>query len=797
MRFSLVKLLAFSVFVFVLSTSPVWAVGQSAVITLVFPPGARATGLGEAFTAIADDANATFFNPAGLGQDPLANSWKAYSTQTGSVLTAIASKRKKDFAGNDKIWVGTNHGVLRFNGKAWESYERHLISQGENLTSIVHKYLNVDNDEIIRNAVFKLKKTNGIETNRTTALSDYLQKEIADSILTVKKTSRSEILSDIMNLSKFDRNSTQIYGKIATRVDSLKANRMSEDIAAILKKKDSEFEQLVELKIPFSIAVDDSVTALVVDSLERLWVGSAHGLWRYDGTVWTPFTVLEGLPSNSITCLSVSQKGDIAVGTDAGVGMNSEGKWTLIGKENGLGDSAVVSSLVFGSNNHLFVGSSKGLAVIQDSSSQQTARFDTSNGLLNNNVRVLFVDSKNRLWVGGENGVAIYDESSWKRYKFPGSVVSSIVEHGSGTVWIGTNKGAITYTQGKLKTDATGKSYYAAPVWKVFHSKNALKGDDVHGISIQGRDIWLATTEAVNRYKYAERQILLFYEQLLPAFKIPDLWHFYLAGVMSTEDWGTLGITVNFINFGTNDLTDDQGKFIGRARSWEGVFGLSYGILLTHDLSGGLNIKYAHSALAPGVGSGDAGVGRTFAIDAGLLKRNLFVKNFDLGLNIQNMGPSIFYISQDQQDPIPFTVKLGLAYRAIQSSFHDLRLVLDLNREIVKNYPDKSPDPFYKAIYTGLFSDTTMTTREKLEEINICSGIEYWYANFLALRIGNLFDKAGQRYELTLGLGIKYGNLNFDWSFIHSPEGFMKGIVSEGSSGARDGQWRASFLFKF
>lgn len=772
------------------------AVGQSAVITLVFPPGARATGLGEAFTAVADDANATFFNPAGLGQDPLANSWKAYSAQTGSVLTAIASKRKKDFGSGDKIWAGTNHGVLRFNGKAWESYERHLIGQGENLTAIAHKYLNVDNDEIIRNAVLTLKKVNGIETARTTALANYLQKEVSDSICTIKKTSRTELLGDIMSLSKIDRNATAIYGKIAMRVDSLKANKMSEDIAAMLLKKDMEFEHLVELKIPFTIAVDDSVTALAVDSLERVWVGTPHGLWRYDGLVWTPFTVLDGLPSNVITTIAISHKGDVAIGTNAGVGINVEGKWTRLAMENGLSDS-IVSAVVFGKNNHLYVGTSHGLTVVRQDSVSQTTRFDTTNGLLSDNVKTLFVDSKDRLWVGGDNGIAIYDESTWKRYKFPGSTVSSIIEHGSGTIWIGTNKGAITYTEGKLKTDKTGKSYYTAPEWRVFHSKNALKGDDVHGISIQGRDVWLATTEAVNQYKYAERQILLFYEQLLPAFKIPDLWHFYLAGVLPTEDWGTIGITVNFINFGTNDLTNEQGVITGKARSWEGVFGLSYGILLAHDLSGGINIKYANSALAPGVGPGDEGVGRTFAVDAAILKRNLFIKNFDLGLNLQNMGPNIFYISQDQQDPIPFTVKLGFAYRAVQTAIHDLKFVLDLNREIVKNYADKPPDPFYKAIFTGLFNDTSETTLQKLEEINVCSGIEYWYANFLALRIGNLFDKAGQRYELTLGIGIKYGNMNFDWSFIHSPEGFMKGIVADGSSGARDGQWRASFLFKF
>jgi hypothetical protein len=41
-------------------------VGQSAVITLVFPYGARSSAMGEVGTALADDASVLYFNPAGL-----------------------------------------------------------------------------------------------------------------------------------------------------------------------------------------------------------------------------------------------------------------------------------------------------------------------------------------------------------------------------------------------------------------------------------------------------------------------------------------------------------------------------------------------------------------------------------------------------------------------------------------------------------------------------------------------------------------------------------------------------------
>ncbi|HMA64274.1 MAG TPA: hypothetical protein VKO63_03705, partial [Chitinispirillaceae bacterium] len=136
---------------------------------------------------------------------------------------------------------------------------------------------------------------------------------------------------------------------------------------------------------------------------------------------------------------------------------------------------------------------------------------------------------------------------------------------------------------------------------------------------------------------------------------------------------------------------------------------------------------------------------------------------------------------------------------------HDLKFLLDLNREFVRSDSSGKPEPFYKALFTDLADDdvTDESTMEKLEETNVNLGLEYWYANFVALRTGFLADYIGVRWEWTLGLGIKYGTLNADWSYIYSPEGFMKGILKNtkngktGSTGVRNGQWRVSFLFHF
>ncbi|MBD3419557.1 MAG: PorV/PorQ family protein [Chitinivibrionales bacterium] len=771
---------------------------ETAVITLVFPPGARATGLGEAFTALADDANATFFNPAGLGQAPLANSWRPYLERENTRFYAIAATKRKEFALRDKIWAASSDGLLRYNGKVWVEHEIYLIEQDEDIEDIIELFLDTDDEAVIEKAIQEIKETNRIEGKRRKQLAAYFAENIYSG---EQKIENAEKLTQVvLDLPAIDRDSSGIQKAAKEETNTQLNDGALNSILEILAIKDTRFEDLVELKLPYSLVVKDSITALAVDASENLWIGTPAGLWRYDGSSFLQYSVVDGLPSDYITSLAVGPYDEIAAGTDMGLAIfTSEGIWEAYEFETDVIKQSYVNAVTFADEKNIYIGTPYGLL---HKSEDDWLYFDTADGLLSRNVTALHYDSDDHLWIGGENGLSIYDQTSWKRYKFPRSTIYSFAELSSGKMWIGTNRGAIRYRAGRTRLAEDGSVVEEPPEWKPFHSKNALKGDEVRDIAIHGKDVWLTTDKAINQYDHAEMQTFLFWELLLPTLNLRDLWHTYFAYIYPTADWGTLGATVNFINFGENALTDEDGREIAKFRSWEGVFGLSYGMELRQDFSFGVNAKYAHSALAPGIGEGDEGIGRTFAIDASILKRNLFIKGLDLGLMFQNMGPPIFYISRDESDPIPFTVILGLAYRALQTPIHDLNLLLDLKREFAKNYIEKNPDPFYKAIFTDLQNHESW--REEVEEINIHMGMEYWYVHFLAARLGFLFDYIGQRYELTIGIGLKYGSMSFDFSYIHSPEGFMKNFVktidkdnTDGSHGVRHGQPRFSLIFSF
>ncbi len=564
--------------------------------------------------------------------------------------------------------------------------------------------------------------------------------------------------------------------------------------------------------MPFNIAVTDSVTALTLDNSNRAWVGTQTGLWRYDGTSWTKFTMLDGLPSNNITALAVEGH-DVLVGTDLGLALLSSGEWQTFSTEDGLPDARITSAAFAGSK-VLYAGTAKGLARRKK---DEWVVFDTADGLLSQNISTLLYDSRGTLWVGGAGGITLYDETSWKRYKFPNSFVAGFAELSPGAVWIATNRGAISYQANRPETDKEGKVVVQPPTWKVFHSKNSRIGDNVYGVTVHGKDVWLATDVAVNQFDKADKEFTMFYEPILPQFGLRDLWHIYMGGILPTDDWGTIGLTLNYLNFGENEWTDEFGRAVGSARSWEGVVGLSYGLPIKEDFSLGLNLKYVHSALAPGYGEGGAGVGQTFAVDAAILKRNLFIDRFNLGFMLQNMGPPIYYVDPNDPDPIPFVLRGGLSYRALQTPIHDLLLAVDVDREVVKNRPYGKPDMFYQALWNDFFKQIVgMAAPDAIDEKKDSNddagnndsgekkdredyyddfkddfiyhvGMEYWYVHFLALRLGYMHDATGLRYELSFGLGLQYGNLGFDWSYI---------TVPKDTQHPRHGQWRMAFLFR-
>jgi hypothetical protein len=277
------------------------------------------------------------------------------------------------------------------------------------------------------------------------------------------------------------------------------------------------------------------------------------------------------------------------------------------------------------------------------------------------------------------------------------------------------------------------------------------------------------------------KELHLMHVNWLPEFG-NDLFYDFATYIQHIEGLGTFGINVTYLNLGEQVHTDETGAELGKFSSNEYSVALTYGTKIAENWSVGLGMRYIRSNLAGGVQVGaeqGEGVANAFSFDIATLYKFPFAPKLSFGLNLSNMGPKITYIDAAQADPLPTNLKIGFAYRLVESDYNKVTMVVDLNKLMVKRNADGSTDPFYKALFTSPWTIDDVTRDENKEIISkksmfngtISGGAEYWYSNLFALRAGYYWDEPGKVTYTSFGGGIQYNLYRFDFGYIAAPEG--------------------------
>jgi hypothetical protein len=300
-------------------------VSQNAVPFLLIAPGARAGGMGETFVAIADDATAVHWNPAGLGRYPLSSNWIEYKSPEDQTIQKIALVKNDLPQTNYKqfdIWAIINGRLAKWQDDRWVTTTTQSLSEGRSLKNIILRYTGLNEEQIepfynrliSANNDFPLSRIDSLKQRLTPLIpDDYQYKEEISSGFDRLKISWQDFKLDAREYYEFEK----------MILKSISDNQMSgSELDSVAFGFDRAVKQrsIDQIEIPYDIILSSPANCLESHA-GMLYVGTDNGFYRYDPkrNRWSIYGLEEGLPSLKITALAKYRRKSMIIGTDNGV----------------------------------------------------------------------------------------------------------------------------------------------------------------------------------------------------------------------------------------------------------------------------------------------------------------------------------------------------------------------------------------------------------------------------------------------------------------------------------------------
>jgi len=280
------------------------------------------------------------------------------------------------------------------------------------------------------------------------------------------------------------------------------------------------------------------VRAICEDRQGNLWLGThSDGLVRLQPRNIRVLNNASGLPNRSAVCLAFNPQGHAWIGFDrAGLYEGSSGTFAHVPNDTLPNLQNLVSALCVASNSTLWAGTpGDGLYCIEN---QKCMRVTTMNGLSDNHILALAVDSDNAVWVGTAARLHRIVNGAITAYGpaegLPDQPVTSILPARNGGVWLGFNNGALfRENRGQFRRISAASATANKPIRALCEDANgriwigtdsghlgcvadnqALGWDLPPGtpdtfilgiINSQDGDLWMATDSSI--YSIAQRDI--------------------------------------------------------------------------------------------------------------------------------------------------------------------------------------------------------------------------------------------------------------------------------------------------
>lgn len=191
---------------------------------------------------------------------------------------------------------------------------------------------------------------------------------------------------------------------------------------------------------------NNEFTSLVIDSLGNKWVGSSHGLLKFDGIKWTSFTIENsGIPNNVVNCVYIDKKGVKWIGTAKGISKFNDSTWTnYLVKDKSL-EKNNFSAFAEDSLGNLWVAAS-GISTgnynkvykLSNNNWIEIPRIELDNGT----VYSMAFSNSGELYINVSNRLVIYDGTYSSNSSF---YIEYLVRDQIGRIWCAKFRSGILY----------------------------------------------------------------------------------------------------------------------------------------------------------------------------------------------------------------------------------------------------------------------------------------------------------------------------------------------------------------
>jgi hypothetical protein len=266
---------------------------------------------------------------------------------------------------------------------------------------------------------------------------------------------------------------------------------------------------------------------------------------------------------------------------------------------------------------------------------------------------------------------------------------------------------------------------------------------------------------------------------------VNDMWVGYFSGYYKINREQAIAASIKYFDLGdiTFNTGPDPSQIIGEFNPREFAVDVTYSRMLTENFSIGGSLRYIHSNLTGAFAQLDAKPANSVAVDLGLYytKPIQGAKNstLSIGAAISNIGAKVTYTDSENKDFIPTNLRLGTAYTTELDPYNKITFTVDFNKLLVPTPPKRDQDGNIvagkddkdKSLLSGIFgsfSDAPDGFSEEIKEIMTSVGVEYWYNDLFAARLG-YFNEAktkGNRKYMTIGLGFRKDRFGFDVAYL-------------------------------